>query len=65
VLAVHDIEGERYFEVDLLNERGREFITSIREIPYGYRGRQVVLRTVELGMAELVARLTPLYVLKV
>lgn len=65
VLAVHDIEGERYFEVDLLNERGREFITSIREIPYEYRGRQVVLRTVELGMAELVARLTPVYILKI
>lgn len=65
VLAVHDIEGERYFEVDLLNERGRKFITSIREIPYEYRGRQVVLRTVELGMAELMARLMPVYILKV
>jgi hypothetical protein len=65
VLAVHDIDGERYFEVDLLNERGREFITSIREIPYEYRGRKVVLRAVELGMAELVARLTPVYILKV
>jgi hypothetical protein len=65
VVEVHHIEGERYFEVDLLNEQGREFITSIREIPYEYRGRQVVLRTLELGMAELVARLLPVYILKV
>ncbi|MEA3344917.1 MAG: hypothetical protein U9Q78_01495 [Chloroflexota bacterium] len=65
VLAVHEIEDERYFEVDLRNGQGREFITSIREIPYEYRGRQVVLRAVELGMVKLVARLTPVYILKV
>jgi hypothetical protein len=65
VLAVHEIEGERYFEVDLRGGGAPEFIASIREIPYEYRGRQVVLRAVELGMAEPLARLTPAYVLKV
>lgn len=38
---------------------------SIRHIPYQYRGREVMQRTLELEMAEMAARLIPCYVLKV
>ncbi|MFQ5592803.1 MAG: hypothetical protein ACE5HA_01505 [Anaerolineae bacterium] len=65
VTAVHEINGERYFEVDLATGRGQQIMAGVRDLPYEYRGRKVVLRTLELGMAELVARLTPVYVLKV
>ena len=65
VTGVHEIDGERYFEVDLTTGRGRQIVAGVRDLPFEYRGRKVVLRTIELGMAELVARLTPVYVLKV
>jgi len=65
VVDVYEIDGERYFEVDLTTGRGRQIVSRVRDLPYEYRGRKVVLRTLELGMAELVARLTPVYVLKV
>ncbi|MDQ4075946.1 MAG: hypothetical protein M3220_06835 [Chloroflexota bacterium] len=65
VADVYQIDGERYFEVDFANGRGRQVISAVRDLPYEYRGRKVVLRAVELGLAELVARLMPEYILKV
>jgi hypothetical protein len=65
IAGVHDVEGSRYYEVELTTGDGRQIISGVRDLPYEYRGRKVVLRTLELGMADLVARLTPAYVLKV
>ena len=64
VAAIHEIDGERYFEVEMTTGRGRQIVSNVRDLPYEYRGRKVVLRTVELGLADLVARLAPAYVLK-
>jgi hypothetical protein len=65
VADTYEIDGERYFEVDLDTGRGRQVLSGVRDLPYEYRGRKVVLRSLELGLAELVARLLPVYVLKV
>ena len=65
VVDVHGIGGERYYEVELTTGAGNQIILGVRDVPYEYRGRQVVTRTVELNMAELVARLIPIYILKV
>jgi hypothetical protein len=65
VAGVYEIDGERYYEVDMTTGRGRQVLSGIRDLPYEYRGRKVVLRSVELGLADLVARLAPLYILKV
>jgi hypothetical protein len=65
VCRVLEYDDHRYFEVDLLNDRGKEVLSDVREIPYTYRGRQVVLKTLELNMCELVAKLLPRYVLKI
>lgn len=65
VVEVHEIDGERYYEVSLNTDAGNQIILNVRDVPYEYRGRQVVTRTVELNMAELIARLTPIYILKV
>ena len=54
-----------FFEVDLLNDRGKKVLSDVREIPFQYRGRQVVLKALELNMCELVAKLVPRYVLKI
>ena len=65
VLSVVENNGERYFLMDLNNDRGKKVIKDVREMPYDYRGRMVVLRTLELGLAEVVTKLIPLYVLKI
>ncbi|UCF85893.1 MAG: hypothetical protein JSV50_09755 [Desulfobacteraceae bacterium] len=65
VSRVFEHNAHRYFEVDLLNDRGKKVLSDVREIPYIYRGREVVLKTLELNMCELVAKLLPQYVLKI
>jgi len=65
VLQVHEIHGTRYFEMDAYHDYGRKILQNVREIPYSYRGREVALRTFELELAEPVAKLTPVYVMKV
>lgn len=65
VIDVHEIDGERYFEIDLCAGSAPQLIAGVRDLPYEYRGREVVKRTVDLGMGELVAQLNPVYILKV
>lgn len=65
VLAVHEVRGTRYFEMDAYHDYGRKVLANVREIPYSYRGREVASRTFELELAEPVAKLTPVYVMKV
>jgi hypothetical protein len=65
VLKVIENNGQRYFLMDLINDRGKKVIKDLREIPYDYRGRMVVLRTLELDLAKIIAKLIPLYVLKI
>lgn len=65
VCRVFEHNDQRCFEVDLHNDRGKKVLSNPREIPYLYRGREVVLKTLELNLCELVAKLLPRYVLKV
>jgi hypothetical protein len=65
VNKVIEVDGKRYFEVELQNDRGKKIISEVRELPYEYRGRKVVLRTLEIGSIEIIAKLTPEYVLKI
>lgn len=62
VLSVIELGQERYFELSLSD--GRQIVSDVRDLPYAYRGMEVVERVVELGLGELVARLDPIYVLK-
>ena len=65
VCRIIEHDDQRYFEVDLHNDRGKKVLSNPRDIPYLYRGREVVLKTLELNLCELVAKLVPRYVLKV
>jgi len=65
VSKVIEVDGERYFEVEMQNDRGKKIISDVRELPYEYRGRTVVLRALEIGLIEIVAKLIPQYVLKI
>jgi hypothetical protein len=65
VNRVIEVDGQRYFEVEMQNDRGKKIISEVRELPYEYRGRKVVLRALEIGSIEIVAKLIPQYVLKI
>jgi len=65
VNKVIEVERKRYFEVEMQNDRGKKIISEVRELAYEYRGRNVVLRALEIGIIDIVAKLIPQYVLKI
>jgi hypothetical protein len=65
VCRVIEFDENRYFEVDQVTDRGKNVLSDVREIPYTYRGRQVVLKSLELNLCELIAKLVPRYVIKI
>ncbi|NYT00963.1 MAG: hypothetical protein GKB99_04500 [Methanocellales archaeon] len=65
VTNVMEVGGERYFEVEMHNAVGHKIFGNPKDIEFIYRGREVVIKTLELGLGELEARLIPEYVLKV
>jgi hypothetical protein len=54
----------RYFELGFVNGEGRQIVKNVRDLPFAYRGMEVVERTVALGLGDLAARLDPIYGLK-
>lgn len=65
VIDVIEIKNQRYFILDMQNDVGNKICSDVREMEFDYRGKGVVLRTVELGFGEIMARLIPHYVLKI
>jgi hypothetical protein len=75
VVRVVDLGDHRYFEMSVApattNEAaphvtdGTEILTDTHDLPQKYRGRQGVFKTIECGLGRLVAKLTPLHVVKV
>lgn len=62
---VIEVNGRRYFDVEMHNGRGKKIISEVRELPYDYRGRTVLLRALEIGILNIVAKLIPQCVLKI
>ncbi len=65
VRGVHEVGGRRFFEVESREGKGSEIISDLRNVPYAYRGREVLSQTMELGLGRPVAELVPVYVLKI
>ncbi len=59
------VEKRRYFRVDLGTGIGSKIFETPRELQFSYRGRQVLIQSVELGLGEIVARMVPRFALKV
>lgn len=65
---VHDVkvvDGTRYFVISLRNSNSKKVIADLREIQYRYRDEKVIERTLELELGQVVARLEPMFVLKI
>ncbi|MHA1410631.1 MAG: hypothetical protein ACTSQY_10065, partial [Candidatus Odinarchaeia archaeon] len=65
VKDVISIGKKRYFVTELHNELGDKIFSNPREMQFVYRGRQPIIRSVELKMINLVASLIPQFILKV
>ena len=62
---VFEINNKRFFEIEMANGVGKKIISNVKELQFTYRGREVVQKTTDLGMAKLITELTPIYVLKI
>lgn len=66
ITSVNEVNnGIRIFEARMSSGLGSEVFSHPTDLEFSYRGRDVILRTLELGMGEIVAKLTPKYVLKI
>ena len=65
VVKVIQEGNKRYFVLAMESDLGTKIIRNPREIQFSYRGRSVVLRTIELELGSIAAKLVPLYVVKI
>ncbi len=65
VKDVMEIKGDRYFILDMKSGMGNKVCSEVRDLEFYYRGKRVVQKSIELGLAEKAARLTPHYALKI
>lgn len=59
------VEKRRYFSVDLGTGIGTLIFETPRELEFAYRGRNVLVQTIDLGLGEIVARMIPHFALKI
>ncbi|MFC1752374.1 hypothetical protein ACFL96_03155 [Thermoproteota archaeon] len=62
---IFEVNKTRYFEVDMKDGMGKKIISDPRDVQYSYRGREVLLKTIDIGLGEEVTTLRPIYTLKV
>ncbi|MFQ6085370.1 MAG: hypothetical protein ACE5OY_03780 [Candidatus Bathyarchaeia archaeon] len=65
VLDVVETPTKRYFIVEMVHGMGDKIVSEVDGLQFSYRGREVIVRALELGLAEIVARMLPQYVLKI
>jgi hypothetical protein len=64
VLRVIEVGDRRYFEMSTIEAQTTELVEDLHDVQQKYRGRQPVLKALECGLGRMVARLTPMFVLK-
>ncbi|MFC1691636.1 hypothetical protein ACFL0W_05665 [Nanoarchaeota archaeon] len=62
---IFEVNKTRYFGVNMKDGIGKKIISDPRELQFSYRGREVLIKTLELGLGEEAASLRPIYTLKV
>ena len=65
VLDIIEYKDHRYFVTSLKTNISRlKIIRNVSELQYEYRGRDIVLKTIQLDLGDIIARLNPLFSLK-
>ncbi|TFG07312.1 MAG: hypothetical protein EU539_05265 [Promethearchaeota archaeon] len=66
VKNVLEYKDQRYFECELKSTKERlKIIRDVTNLQFEYRGRDIVLKTLQLDLGEIIARLNPKFSLKV
>jgi hypothetical protein len=65
VEKVTEIDGVRYFFIEMQNDRGQKIISQVQGLPFKYRGKTVMQRALEIGLMDIAAKMVPQYVLKI
>ena len=65
VEKVFDVNGKRYFEIEMLDGVGKKIVSDVNHLQFTYRSREVVQKTLDIGLCSIVAELNPIYILKV
>ena len=65
VIDILEYKDQRYFVTSLKTKISRlKIIRNVNEMQFEYRGRDVVLKTIQLDLGSIIARLNPLFSLK-
>ncbi len=65
VLDILEHKDQRYFVTSLKTNISRlKIIRDVGELQFEYRGRDIVLKTIQLDLGDIIARLNPLFSLK-
>ncbi|KKL55367.1 hypothetical protein LCGC14_2256130 [marine sediment metagenome] len=65
VIDILEYKDQRYFVTSLKTNISRlKIIRNVNEMQFEYRGRDVVLKTIQLDLGSIIARLNPLFSLK-
>jgi len=65
VLDILEHKHQRYFVTSLKANTNRlKIIRNVGELQFEYRGRDVILKTLQLNLGDIIARLNPLFSLK-
>jgi hypothetical protein len=65
VQKVLEYKDQRYFACELMKDRNKlKIVRNVKELQFEYRGRDVILKTLQLNLGEIIARLNPIFSLK-
>ena len=66
VRKVMEYKDQRYFECELRSDTERvKIVRDVTNLQFEYRGRSIALKTLQLDLGDMVARLNPIFSLKV
>lgn len=62
---IFEVNNKRFFEINMVDGLGKKIVSDMRELQFAYRSREVVQKTIELGLGEPLVELRPVYTLKI
>ncbi len=65
VQKVLEYKDQRYFACELVKDSNKlKIVRNVKDLQFEYRGRDVILKTLQLDLGEIIARLNPVFSLK-
>jgi ABC-type transport system involved in cytochrome bd biosynthesis fused ATPase/permease subunit len=65
VQKILEYKHQRYFACELIKDTNKlKIVRNVKELQFEYRGRDVILKTLQLELGEIIARLNPIFSLK-